>query len=69
MNPMRPINTMKELLAKWLAMDQHGCLALDCFEGKEQGKNRKTAVPAPRTSARQEPAWLSNRMLRRMVAR
>jgi hypothetical protein len=29
--------TMKELLAKWLAMDQHGCYALDCLSGKGAG--------------------------------
>lgn len=29
--------TMKELLAKWLAMDHHGCYALDCLSGKGAG--------------------------------
>jgi hypothetical protein len=31
-------NSMKELLAKWLTMDHHGCLALDCLEGKGHGQ-------------------------------
>jgi hypothetical protein len=29
--------SMKEVLAKWLAMDHHGCYALDCFSGKGTG--------------------------------
>ena len=30
-------NSMKELLAKWLAMDHHGCYALDCVSGRGVG--------------------------------
>ena len=33
---LEPIS-MKELLTKWLAMDQHGCYALDCVSGKGAG--------------------------------
>ena len=33
---LEPIS-MKELLTKWLAMDQHGCYALDCLSGKGAG--------------------------------
>jgi len=30
-------NSMKEVLAKWLTMDHHGCYALDCVSGRGVG--------------------------------